>query len=341
MRILKKTLKILSILLLSIILFILTYAHVTSPRLPDGAVETIKKTLSEPLPELVTGETGYANSNGVKIWYESIMPEDSIKGTILLIMGITSDALFWPKKFLEGLSASGYQVIRFDNRDTGMSDWLKEPYSIRDLANDGIAVLNSLQIQKAHLLGVSMGGMIAQQIAIDYPERAQSLISAMSSVHIMDPELPGIPKSLVLDFMRLAIKYGLIGSEKKYAKLQVASRRVLMGDKGYPLDIQEITQQVMYNMRRRNGFNKMATSRQQNAIMNGGSRFEQLSKLQMPALVIHGKSDPIIPFQHGKKTARVIPGADSLWIDGMGHDLPNVFTKQIVNKIIQHLTRER
>ena len=136
------------------------------------------------MPNFVKGQTGYAVNNGTKIWYESILPTDTNKGAILLFMGISNDALGWPQPFIDNLVNSGYQVIRYDYRGTGLSscveNWEEQPYSLTDLANDGKVILDSLKIEKVNLLGVSLGGMVAQEFAINFPERTSTLTSLMS-----------------------------------------------------------------------------------------------------------------------------------------------------------------
>ena len=337
MRIIKRIFKILGITIALLIIIVATLVYTTSPSLPEGANDVISKVINRPLPELVKGKAGFVNSNGVRIWYEFINPHNPPKGTVLLIMGISSDALAWPQDFLKKILAAGYQIVRFDNRDTGMSDWGNNDYTIRDMASDGIAILDALNIEQAHILGISMGGMIAQQIAIDYPNRAQSLISGMSSAYIMDPELSRMPTKMITDFIKLGLRYGILGGERNNAKLQITSRELLKGSDDYQLNFEEIATQVIYNIRRRKGLNYNATQSQQKAILSGGSRYEKLSSADIPTLLFHGKNDPIMPFGHGLKMSKIMPDADTLWLDGMGHDIPEKFMKTIVEKIINHL----
>ena len=143
---------------------------------------------------VIRGTTGFANNKGVQIWYESLAANATHATTerkpILFIMGIATDGLGWENVFLDYLIAEGYPVIRIDNRDVGMSDWVdytQNPYTLSDMAGDAVAVLDHLGIEKAHICGVSMGGMIAQIVALEHPERVASLIPIMSSAWVLAP----------------------------------------------------------------------------------------------------------------------------------------------------------
>ena len=290
---------------------------------------------------MVRGETGYARSGEVNIWYESINPERAPKGSVLLLTGISSDASAWPPKFLDGLVDAGYRVIIYDHRGTGMSDWMEEwdgnrPYTVEDMANDGIAVLDALGIDEAHVIGVSMGGMIAQQMTIDHPARVLSLTSIMSSGDITDPALPPISIDTATELLKVSLKYGLIKSERNTIKMHVASRMILMGDSSYAIDVKTIAEQVLYNLRERNGYNPQSSAQHNAAVLASGSRYEELRILRTPTLIMHGESDPFIPIEHGKKCADLIPNAEALWIEGMGHDLPDKFIEVVVEKILTH-----
>lgn len=336
---LKKTIKIAAIALIIILGASISYIYFSGPKLPPETDKIIQNVIDKPLPEFISGQTGYATNGDIKIWYESLEPKDSARGSVLLIMGISNDALAWPPKFISSLLDKGYRVIRYDHRGCGLSDWLedwskKEPYNLSDMSNDGLAVLDALSIDEAHFIGVSMGGMIAQQTAIEHPSRVKTLTSVMSSGYIMDPELPELNMNIVKDFVLLFLKYGLFSSEKNAIKLQLASRIILMGDSAYQINTKEISELVLYNLRRRNGFNMRVSEQHNKAVYISGSRYDGLKNLKMPTLIIHGTSDPFVPFEHGEKCAALITHAETLWVEGMGHDIPNIFNHVIINEII-------
>ncbi len=342
MKLFKKIIKYLGILILLIILGGAIYIYQSGPELPKDTDGIIDEVLSNSIPELITGKTGFANSKGIKIWYESIAPRDSTKGVVLLIMGISNDALGWPPKFIKSFTDAGYQVIRYDHRGTGLSDWLEDydgenPYSLTDMAYDGVAVLDALEIEQAHVIGVSMGGMIAQQLAIDHPQRVHSLSSIMSSGNVFDEELPSISSEVAIDLIKVAIKYSIIPTEKNKIKLHLASRIILMGETTQNLNTKEIAEQVLYNHRKRKGYNPHVSPQHQTAVSISGSRYKGLKVLEIPTLVVHGIGDPFIPIEHGKKCASLLANADSLWVENMGHDLPNEFIPIVSKKIIEFM----
>ena len=342
----KKILLIIGALIVVVIIGASIYIFTSGPDLPPETDVVIEQVLKSELPEIINGETGFANSNGVNIWYESIAPKDTNKGAVLLIMGIANDALAWPDFFIQSLVDSGYQVIRFDNRGTGMSDWMGDwdsdsPYTLRDMANDGIAVMDKLGIQKAHIIGVSLGGMVAQELTINHPERVLSLTSMMSTGYIEDPELPGIPADIIKEFVILGIKYTLSSSEENTIKTGIASRLLLMGDTKDDPNVKSIAEYVLYNIHKRRGYNTDASKQQMTAVSTSGSHYNMLKKIELPVLIIHGTSDPMIPIEHGRKCAELIPNAHTLWVEGMGHDIPEIFAGRIIDKIVRNFQRVR
>ena len=335
----KKAIKIIAVSVIALLIFSAVYIGVSGPTLPKQTDNIIDSVLSNPIPALVKGKVGLAKSQSLNIWYESVVPKDSIKGVILLIMGISNDALGWPPAFIQSFVDAGYQVIRYDHRGTGLSDWVenwdkKKPYSLKDMADDGVAVLSELHVEKAHILGVSMGGMIAQELAINHPDRTASLTSIMSSGFITDPELPKISSSIAFDLIKTAIKYSVIGTERNMIKLHLASRMILMNNSDQDLDIKGLSEQVLYNIRIRHGYNARVSEQHQAAVAMSGSRYTELKTLYIPTLVIHGRADPFIPMAHGQKCAAIIPNSDSLWVNNMGHDLPNNKIKEVTRKAI-------
>lgn len=340
----KKILLTIGLVVMLVITGLVVYILTSGPPLPSNTDEIISQVLTSELPEIFRGKTGYAQSGDIEIWYESVEPETESKGAILLVAGIASDSVGWPPQFLAALASAGYQVIRFDNRGTGMSDWLENwdsnhPYTLNDMANDGIAVLDALGIEKAHVVGVSMGGMIAQQMTINYPDRVLSLTSIMSSGNVSDPTLPPISTDVAQEFIIVGVKYGMINSERNTIKLHIASRIILRGDASYAIDVKTIAEQVLYSLRERRGFNPQASPQQQAAVLASGSRYDKLRTIDAPTLIIHGQSDPFIPIEHGQKCADLVPNADTLWVEGMGHDLPDVYVADIVEKMIMNFQR--
>ena len=337
----KKILLAIGLILTASAVAVAIYISRSGPSLPANTDEIISQVNASDLPELVRGTTGYAKSGDVNIWYELIEPAETPRGTILLMTGIATDAISWPPKLIDEFTKAGYQVVRYDHRDTGMSDWLENwdsenPYSLGDMANDGVAVLDALSIDNAHVFGVSMGGMVAQQMSIHHTERVASLTSIMSSCDIVDPELPPISLDTVKEFAKVSARYGLFPNERNIIKLQVASRIILKGYATYDIDVQAVAEQVLYNLRERQGFNPQAAIQQNTAVLVSGSRYEQLRSLHTPTLIIHGQKDPLIPFEHGLKCADLIPDAATLWVDQMGHDLPDSTIDEIVDKTIAH-----
>lgn len=219
MKTLKQILKLAGILIFLLLFGTSIYIYISGPVLPVETDEIIEQAITNPLPELITGQPAFARSQGLNIWYERIPPEGPSNGTVLLIMGISNDSLGWPESFSRAFVDSGYQVIRYDHRGTGLSDWVgnwnsQNPYSLSDLADDAVAILDSSGIDQAHIIGVSMGGMIAQQLAINHPEKVSTLTSIMSSGYIEDPDLPPISSEVAWKLIKASLKYGLVGGEK-------------------------------------------------------------------------------------------------------------------------------
>ncbi len=314
------------------------YVYTSGPEITDDMERTMEAEIAAPLKEQV-GQVSYAMNGETKIWYDVQSPKDTAKGTVMLVMGLSADALAWPSYFTNGFLDAGYQVIRFDNRGVGMSDWddfnPDNPYTLSDMANDAIAILDTLKIEKVHFVGVSLGGMISQTLCIEHPERALSLTSIMSTPWIMDPELPSINMSCVKELVLTNLKYGWSKSELNVVKMGLATRMNLLGSYKYDMNVKRISQLALYNVRKRKGYNRQSGRQQTTAIEKSGSRIDALKSLAVPTLVIHGKTDPLIPFEHGLKTADLIPNADTLWIEGMGHILPEIYNDIIVDRMVK------
>ena len=322
------------------------YAH-SGPALPEKTDSIVAEVLAEELPQLVTGETGYANSGGIKIWYESQMPQSrgfqgKSKGVVLLVMGQGVSAIGGSPELYEALLKAGYQVIRTDHRGLGMSDWLpkwtkENAYSLGDMAADNISVLDALGIQKAHVFGISMGGVISQIIAINHPERVTSLTSMMSSAYAYDPELPPPPTYITREMIKLFIRFGLISSEEKTMKMMIGIYDLMKGDDETEIDIKQISQSTLYELRYRKGFNHKASDQHGFAVKETGALYQGLSRLAVPALIIHGEADPLLDIAHAKKYSALIPDAETLWIEGMGHEVSEKYAREWIPRTIEFM----
>lgn len=339
MKALKKALKTATMSFLLLLASLTLYACASVPKLSKEEKQIISEVVKTTIPEIIKGETGFATSQGHNIWFESINPKGVSKGSVILIMGNGNDALTWPPNFISPLVDAGYQVIRYDHRGTGMSiseeKWKKKnAYSLNDMAGDVIAILNTLKLQKAHITGISMGGMIAQIVAIENPKRTSSLTSIMSSANAMDSELPPMSNEIVSKMVSAILKHGLFGSKKGQIKRQIIQKRILMGEATGEIDTKTLAETSLYNLKKRDGYKLMSARHHFEAIQNSESRYESLGRLEIPTLVIHGEEDSVMPISHGKKMVRVISKADSLWVKNMGHDLPDEALKEITEKMI-------
>ena len=341
---LKKIAKLLGLSLLLILTCFIFYACASVPKLSKKEKKIIKEVVKAPIPEIIRGETGFAISGKHKIWFESIQPKGTSKGALILIMGNGNDALTWPSNFVTYIVKQGYQVIRFDHRGTGLSSseekWKKKnAYSLNNMANDVVAILDTLKLQKTHIVGASMGGMIAQIVAIENPERMATLTSIMSSADVMDSELSPMSNEIVPKMIGSIIKHGFFGSKNGQIKRQIVQKKILMGEATGEIAIKTMAETSLYNLKKRNGYKLMSARHHYEAILNSNSRFKALQKLSSPVLVIHGIEDPVMPIAHGKKMVRALSNADSLWVKNMGHDLPESAIKEIADKLISNFER--
>jgi pimeloyl-ACP methyl ester carboxylesterase len=286
------------------------------------------------------------HANGIQIEYETF--GESTSPALLLIIGITGQLTFWDEMLCRQLARHGHYVIRFDNRDAGLSSIIVEagvpdimqtiknqmkgetitpPYTIEDMADDAVGLLDALRIEKAHICGMSMGGMIAQTIAINYPMRVISLISIYSRTG--DPEEPQ-PKPKAREFL-LAPS---IEGREAYIDHNIKFFSTISGP-GFPYDEEWLRNFIAQSYDR--AYNPEGTARQLVAILAQKNRRPELESLSTPALVIHGTDDPLILLECGKNTAADIPGAELMIIDGMGHDLPHGGAwPQIIDAIVDH-----
>lgn len=220
-----------------------------------------------------------------------------------------------------------------------MTGWSrKHPYSLIDMAGDAIAVLDELRIDRAHVLGLSLGGFIAQEVAIEYPERVRSLTLMSTSADPTDTSLPG-PRTWPL--IRSAIRglpllrYRLLGGETNLVKEMLAGLVGQGGDE--PVDVEEWTRIVLYDLRERNGLNVRALRQHQVAVAVSRSRYPLLGTITAPTLVIHGAADAFLPIAHGYRLAAAIPSADGLWLEDAGHPFPYPDMDAVMTAITNHL----
>jgi pimeloyl-ACP methyl ester carboxylesterase len=284
-----------------------------------------------------------ATANGIEIVYETI--GDPSNPPLLLVMGLGTQLIHWDLELCELFAERGFYVIRFDNRDAGRSTYIDAPvpnirramaglkidapYLLDDMADDAFGLLDHLGIEAAHVAGASMGGMIAQTMAIRRPERVLSLSSIMSTT---GERRAGRPKLRVWGvLLRTAPR-----DKEAAVEYFVRAFRVI-GSKGFPADEDRIRAHAAVAYDR--GHSPAGTARQLAAIMASGDRTDRLRRLQVPSLVFHGRDDPLIPFRGGRATADAIPGARLIGIPGMGHDLPRQVWPQLVDAVAETASR--
>ena len=265
----------------------------------------------------------YINTDGVEIAYQVLGPEDA--ETAVLVMGLGASHTVWGDDFVRGIIAAGYRVVLIDNRDTGES--IKYPekdnpvlwwqllkyrlgmnvsttYQLSDMAGDIIDVMDALEIDQAHLIGASMGGMIAQEIAAEHPQRTQTLVSIMSTTWAEHLPRPGRQST---DAIR-----SMADNEDKDAKRAEFMKKM--------------------------GFHAAAIPRQVMAILRAGDRSDAVKTITTPTLVIHGRDDPLLTVEHGEHTAELIRDSRLVIFEGMGHNMPDTVRPDILREIGKHLS---
>ncbi|QEE30653.1 alpha/beta hydrolase [Terriglobus albidus] len=278
---------------------------------------------------------------GIDIAYQRL--GDPLAPAVLLIMGVAAQSIHWPDGFCNALLDCGLQVIRFDNRDAGLSthfsdaavpdlpavlagDLSSVSYTLSDMAADAIGLLDVLDIEKAHVVGASMGGQIAQTMAIEHPQRVHSLCSMMSTTGNMAVGQPA--PEVLRDLFS-----GAPAETREQVIEQYLRAMRIVGSPGYPVDEGEVAARAGLAYDR--SHDRVATARQAVATVASGDRTERLRLLQVPALVIHGPADRMCDVSGGRATADAISGAKLVLIEGMGHNLPPGLRLQLAAQITE------
>lgn len=283
-------------------------------------------------------------ANGIEIEYETA--GKSGDPALLLIMGLGAQLTIWPDALFHGLAANGFFVIRFDNRDTGLStdfgSWglpnipeaiakvmsgkkVDAPYYVKDMAGDAVGLLDALGIDRAHIVGASMGGMIAQTVAGVWPQRTRSLVSIYSSSG--RPGLPvGKPEALAM------LTSQPEGPSREQRVAYGIKLRTVIGSPKYPTPTDEMRAFVERNVDRR--WYPEGGARQYLSIIASGDRVELLKTIKAPTLVLHGEDDPLLPVECGRDVARLVPGAEIQTYPGWGHDFPPGMIPTLIDRIV-------
>ena len=284
------------------------------------------------------GEEQFAPANGIQLCYQEMGEPDG--EPLLMVMGLATQMIAWQDGLCRLLAERGFRVIRFDNRDIGRSTKIESagvpsrldlltgrrataPYLLRDMAKDAIGLLDFLEIDAAHVVGASMGGMIVQQMAIDHPQRLRSMVSIMSTTGNRRSGQPSLKT------------YGLLLGNPPKTRDQVITRAVktfkIIGSPGFPFEEDMVREMAARSYDR--GHSAAGVMRQLHAIIASGDRTKALHHVQVPTAVIHGTRDPLVKPSGGRATAKAIPGARLMMIDGMGHDLPRDLWPTFANAI--------
>ena len=285
-------------------------------------------------------------ANGITIEYDE--HGDKNAPPVLLVMGLGAQMTLWPQELVDALVERGFRVIRYDNRDIGLSHKMdgakapgivklmllsrfglkpKVPYSLAEMAEDGIGLLDALGIRQAHIVGASMGGMIAQHMAFSHPERVLTLTSIMSTTG--NRKLPAATKEAMSALTKRPESMDEDVLVEHGVKVATA-----IGSPGYRSDPDKVRERSRALIKR--SFYPQGMPRQFAAIIADGDRRERLQSVKAPTLVIHGEADPLVPLAGGEDTAAHIKGARLKTIPGMGHDLPLELVDEIAEAIAEH-----
>ena len=264
-----------------------------------------------------------ANANGIEIEYETF--GEAKAPPLLLIGGLGTQMITWDEDFCELLAGRGFHVIRFDNRDAGFSTYPDSEYSLDDMAADAAKLLDALGIQAAHVVGASMGGFIAQLVALNHPEKVLTLTSIMSGPNGADQVQP-TPEANAMLLMPAP------ETREEQIALGLRAKRMLLGPAD-PYD--EPYERARIERAIDRAYHPLGFMRQLQAIVAAESRLGRLRSLAVPTLVIHGVADILVPVDNGRNVAAAIPGAKLLEIPGMGHDLPRRVWPQVADAIAE------
>jgi pimeloyl-ACP methyl ester carboxylesterase len=282
-------------------------------------------------------ETQYAAANGLKVAYETFGSSDA--PPVLLIMGLGTQMIAWPDEMCEEIAGRGFYVIRFDNRDCGLSTHLSElpipsrtdlllrrrpPYKLSDMARDAVGLLDALELKSAHVVGASMGGYIAQTVSGLFPERVRSLTLIMTST---GARLVGYPSPYLVAHL---LQRRRIRDRAAAQDAGVETFR-LIGSKGYPFDEERIRDVAGRSYDR--AYDPRGYLRQLWAIMAQPNRTKFLRRFNVPTVVLHGMADPLVNVSGGLALAKSIPNAQFLGFAGMGHDLPRPLWPRFADEI--------
>jgi pimeloyl-ACP methyl ester carboxylesterase len=266
---------------------------------------------------------------------------------VLLIMGLAAQSIHWPDQFCHALAGHGFQIVRFDNRDSGLSTHLADApspdlqaalagdlssaaYDLSDMAGDAAGLLDALGVEMAHVIGASLGGFIAQTLAIEHPQRVRSLVSIMSSTG--DARV-GQPRPEALRDV-----FGAAPAVTREEVIQQSLRAArAIGSPGFPLDEAEVASRAGRAFDR--GYDPAGAARQGIASIASGDRTERLRRLAVPTLVIHGLADRLCDVSGGRATAEAIPGAELMLVEGMGHDLAPGLRQRLADRIAEFAWR--
>ena len=281
---------------------------------------------------------------GVELAYETF--GDPSHPPVVLVMGLATQMLGWPAEFCSELTRRQHFVVRFDNRDIGLSTHLDDApradplaafagdtssasYTLSDMAADTTGLLDALGIEAAHVVGASMGGMIAQTLALEHPERVRSLTSIMSST--------GDRRVGQATEAALAALFAPPATSRESAIERTLRTYRVIGSPGFEFDEEALRERAGLSYDR--GYDPPGIARQLTAIYASGDRSQELSRLRIPTLVVHGAEDPLVQVSGGRATATAIPGAELIVIDGMGHDLPRELWPQLAEHIADLVAR--